>query len=92
MHTYQVSSYGLDSQAFDLDFKLSSLMVLFSSILLLPPGYPILLTKVASYRIAGNLEGKYLRGFQFSIIKFGKKFMVYRLVPSQLNHKIKSCG
>ena len=85
MHTYQVSSYGLDSQAFDLDLKLSSLMVFFSSILLLPPGYPILLTKVASYRIAGNFEGKYLRGFQFSIIKFihGKKFMVYRLEPSQ---------
>ena len=43
---YQVSSYGLDSQAFDLNLKLSSLMVLFLSILLLPPGYLIL---VASY-------------------------------------------
>ena len=44
VHTYLVSSYGLDSQAFDLNLKLSSLMILFSSIFLLHPGYPILLT------------------------------------------------
>ena len=33
-HTYQVSSCRLDSQAFDLNLKLSSLMVLFSSIII----------------------------------------------------------